>query len=869
MSQDRPLDWNAVVIGKGAAVPPKAILRGAANTVLTQTVVNDEPAFTKVDLTTMVTGVLPPANGGGGGTGSTLPSSVQGDLFYAAATDTVTTLAKSTSATRYLTNTGTSNNPAWGQVNLANGVTGTLPAASGGTGLNTSASTGVAQVTAGVWSVSAIDLATADVTGVVPAANGGTGLNTSASTGVAQVSAGTWSVSAIDLATADVTGLLPAANGGTGTNSSASTGLAHVTTGAWTYAPVNLASIEVTGLLPAVRGGTGLDTSASTGVAQITAGVWSVSAIDLATADVTGLVPAAKGGTGTNSSASTGIAHVATGAWTYAAVNLASSDVTGLVPAANGGTALDTSASTGVAQVTAGTWSVSAIDLASSDVTGVLPIANGGTGSSEGVNLTSAMWDESEWDDSTWGSVVFGVLPIAFGGTGSSTGVDLASDVVTGLLPPAHGGTGLDTSASTGVAQITAGTWSVSAIDLASSDVTGVLPPANGGAGAGGSFPSSVQGDLFYASAANTISALAKNTSATRYLANTGTSNNPAWAQINVANGLTGVVPLANGGTGTSTTFTEGSVLFAGAAGVYAQDNANFFWDDTNNTLTVANADASTTAPGTALALRRTTSAAMADGFAVQQDFILRDSAAVDNVNARILVVRDGADDTAAFALQTAIGGVLETRLLINSSGQMYYVAPSVGGAFSLLANGTSRPGLRFFTDSNANGVWLRAPATATGDHVWTLPSTPGAAGTVLSNDGAGILSWAAPLSVFGAFYGTAVAAGTTVFLGRDDDATEQNVVIRSPIAGSLERMDSQASLAAGTGETFVYTLRVASVDTAITHTVTGTGGGGRVGSSTGAVAIAAGGAISIKLVTSAAAAAAHHAVTLAIRATG
>ena len=89
---------------------------------------------------------------------------------------------------------------------------------------------------------------------------------------MAQVTAGTWSVSAIDLATADVTGLLPAANGGTGTNSSASTGIPHVTTGAWTYAAVNLASTDVTGLLPATKGGTGLDTSASTGVAQVTAG---------------------------------------------------------------------------------------------------------------------------------------------------------------------------------------------------------------------------------------------------------------------------------------------------------------------------------------------------------------------------------------------------------------------------------------------------------------------------------------------------------------------------------------------------------------------------------------------------------------------
>jgi len=36
---------------------------------------------------------------------------------------------------------------------------------------------------------------------------------------------------------------------------------------------------------------------------------------------------------------------------------------------------------------------------------------------------------------------------------------------------------------------------------------------------------------------------------------------------------------------GSITSATAGSVLFAGAAGVLAQDNANFFWDDTNNRL--------------------------------------------------------------------------------------------------------------------------------------------------------------------------------------------------------------------------------------------------------------------------------------------
>lgn len=49
---------------------------------------------------------------------------------------------------------------------------------------------------------------------------------------------------------------------------------------------------------------------------------------------------------------------------------------------------------------------------------------------------------------------------------------------------------------------------------------------------------------------------------------------------------------VGNGGTGTSTQFTAGSVVFAGASGVYAQDNANFFWDATNHQLGIGGAPA-------------------------------------------------------------------------------------------------------------------------------------------------------------------------------------------------------------------------------------------------------------------------------------
>ena len=57
-------------------------------------------------------------------------------------------------------------------------------------------------------------------------------------------------------------------------------------------------------------------------------------------------------------------------------------------------------------------------------------------------------------------------------------------------------------------------------------------------------------GDIIYASGANTPARLAKDTNATRVLTNTGTSNVPAWAQVTLTSGVTGPLPVGNGGTG-------------------------------------------------------------------------------------------------------------------------------------------------------------------------------------------------------------------------------------------------------------------------------------------------------------------------------
>jgi hypothetical protein len=53
----------------------------------------------------------------------------------------------------------------------------------------------------------------------------------------------------------------------------------------------------------------------------------------------------------------------------------------------------------------------------------------------------------------------------------------------------------------------------------------------------------------------------------------------------NATNIDSGILSTAVGGTGTATTFTAGSLVFAGVSGVYSQDNTNLFWDNTNKRL--------------------------------------------------------------------------------------------------------------------------------------------------------------------------------------------------------------------------------------------------------------------------------------------
>jgi hypothetical protein len=112
-----------------------------------------------------------------------------------------------------------------------------------------------------------------------------------------------------------------------------------------------------------------------------------------------------------------------------------------------------------------------------------------------------------------------------------------------------------------------------------------VTPAENGGTGQS----SYTVGDLLYASGSTTLSKLA-DVAPGNALISGGVGVAPSWGKVGLTTHVSGTLPVGNGGTGTATAFTTGSVVFAGASGVYSQDNANLFWDDSNNRLGIGTA---------------------------------------------------------------------------------------------------------------------------------------------------------------------------------------------------------------------------------------------------------------------------------------
>jgi hypothetical protein len=223
------------------------------------------------------------------------------------------------------------------------------------------------------------------------------------------------------------------------------------------------------------------------------------------------------------------------------------------------------------------------------------------------------------------------------GSNNTITNVSLTT-AVTGTLPATNGGTGQSsyavgdilfastTTALSKLADVATGNALISGgVGVAPSygkiglttHITGTLAVGNGGTGA---VTLTTRGVLI-GNGTNAVSATAAGTTGQVLVGNTGAD--PSWATLtstavtSFSAGTTGLTPstatqgaitlagtlgVANGGTGTATAFTAGSVVFAGASGVYSQNNGQFFWDNTNNRLGIG-----TTSPGKKLTVAAST----------------------------------------------------------------------------------------------------------------------------------------------------------------------------------------------------------------------------------------------------------------------
>jgi hypothetical protein len=235
-----------------------------------------------------------------------------------------------------------------------------------------------------------------------------------------------------------------------------------------------------------------------------------------------------------------------------------------------------------------------------------------------------------------------------------------------------------------------------------------------------------VQGDILYGSAADTISALAKNTSATRYLSNTGTTNNPAWAQVDLTTGITGALGLANGGTGQIT-----AAAARGSSGLDIDQMTNV--GDANYTILNTDRTVQTNAAFTA---PRTWTLPAASTLNAGQSLCIYDKQGTLTTTNTLTISRAGSDTingATSITRNTAFMG-----MCLNSDGSSKWTMPIEGEASGGTGQNSYTVGDMLYSNSTNNlakladvaaGSYLRSGGVGAAP-VWSTPTLPNTAAT-------------------------------------------------------------------------------------------------------------------------------------------
>ncbi len=149
-------------------------------------------------------------------------------------------------------------------------------------------------------------------------------------------------------------------------------------------------------------------------------------------------------------------------------------------------------------------------------------------------------------------------------------------------------------------------------------------------------------------------------------------------------------VGVADGGTGTSTQFTPGSVVFASTLGVYGEDNASFFYNDTLNNVGIGTAvptarlhlGAGTNVASTApLKLTSGTSLTTPEAGAIEFTTDTFSATITTGAARKGIVLNDGTALTSGKIPIASTGGRLIDGQTPLAGVKVYYVSDSSGGA--------------------------------------------------------------------------------------------------------------------------------------------------------------------------------------------
>ncbi len=190
---------------------------------------------------------------------------------------------------------------------------------------------------------------------------------------------------------------------------------------------------------------------------------------------------------------------------------------------------------------------------------GITPVINGGTGTNAtpaaGQLLigTGTAYDVNNLTPSNGIGITNGVGTITIANTGVLSNIAGAGISVSGA-------TGNVTVSNTGVLNFSGGTTGLTPAAATTGAITlaGTLIAANGGTG----FASYAVGDLLYANTTTTLAKLA-DVATGNALISGGVTTAPSWGKIGLTTHVSGILPIANGGTGTSSAGVSATIVTA------------------------------------------------------------------------------------------------------------------------------------------------------------------------------------------------------------------------------------------------------------------------------------------------------------------